>query len=269
MSEAIIMMIKKIAHNRAPVVLLMVLLLFSGCAVGKTSFLKGNQALEQQNNDRAVIEFLAAVESNPSNHEYRMRLNDAKSKAALDHKRKGDHFFALQDYQSALQEYQLSTELNSSTYVAFDGLKKSRKYLQVETLVAEAQALLKVNRTSQAKDTIDAALSILPDYQPALQLKEEIKQSQYALVDGVELEVTSTQPINLNFRETKLPDVFDILTKLSGINFILDEGVRSNKTTLFLEQATFAQALELLLRMNKLDKKILNSKTIILFPKTR
>ena len=38
---------------------------------------------------------------------------------------------------------------------------------------------------------------------------------------------------------------------------------------MFLERASFAQALELLLRMNKLDKKILNSKTMILFPKTR
>ena len=47
------------------------------------------------------------------------------------------------------------------------------------------------------------------------------------------------------------------------------EDVRGTNTTLFLENATFAQALELLLRMNKLDKKILNSKTIILFPQTR
>ncbi len=249
--------------------LLLLLLLLSGCVAGQASFSKGNQALEQQSYDQAVIEFLSAVESNPASHEYRLKLNHARSKAALDHKTKGDHFIDQQQYLNALQEYQLATELDSSIYAAFDGLETARNYLQAEKLVKDAQVLLQANRQSQARDTVNTALSLLPDYQPALQLKEKVKQSQYALVDGVALEVTSTQLINLNFRETKLPDVFDILTKLSGINFILDEDVRSDKTTLFLEQATFAQALELLLRMNKLDKKILNSKTIILFPKTR
>ena len=249
--------------------LLLLLLFLSGCVAGQASFSKGNQALEQQSYDQAVIEFLSAVESNPASHEYRLKLIHARSKAALDHKTKGDHFIAQQQYLNALQEYQLATELDGSIYAAFDGLATAGNYLQAERLVKDAQVLLQANRQSQARDIVNTALSLLPDYQPALQLKEKIKQDQYALVDGVELEVTSTQPINLNFRETKLPDVFNILTKLSGINFILDEDIRSNKTTLFLEQATFAQALELLLRMNKLDKKILNSKTIILFPKTR
>ncbi|MDX2495744.1 MAG: hypothetical protein QNK27_12345, partial [Desulfuromusa sp.] len=229
--------------------LLLLLLLLSGCVAGQASFTKGNQALEQQSYDQAVIEYLTAVESNPASHEYRLKLNSARNKAAFEHKSKGDSFVAQQQYLNALQEYQLATELDGSMYAAFDGLKTARNYLQVEKLVQEAQALLQANRKPQAKEAVDTALSILPDYQLALQLKEKIKQSQYALVDGIELEVTSTAPINLNFRATKIPDVFDILTKLSGINFILDEDVRSNKTTLFLEQATFAQALELLLRM--------------------
>ena len=249
--------------------LLVLLLLLSGCVAGQASFKKGNQALEQQNYDQAVIEYLTAIESNPTSHEYRLKLNTAQYKAALEHKEKGDNFVVQQQYQNALQEYQLAIELDGSMYTASDGLKLAGSYLQVEKLVQDGQVLLQANRKSEAKEIIDTALSILPEYQPALQLKKKIRQSQYALVDGVELEVTSTQPINLNFSQTKLPDVFDILTKLSGINFILDEDVRSNKTTLFLEQATFAQALELLLRMNKLDKKILNSKTIVLFPKTR
>ncbi|MEA3545250.1 MAG: secretin N-terminal domain-containing protein [Thermodesulfobacteriota bacterium] len=249
--------------------LLLCFLLLSGCVAGQTAVSKGSLALEQQNYDQAVIEFLAAVESNPASHEYRLQLSNARTKAAFEHKEKGDKFVIQQQYQNALQEYRLATELDSSSYTAFDGLKIASNYLQVEKLVKEAQILLRANRQSQARDTVDTALSLLADYQPALQLKEKINRSQYALVDGVELAVTSTQPINLNFRDTKLPNVFAILTRLSGINFILDEDIRSTNTTLFLEQATFAQSLELLLRMNNLDKKILNSKTIILFPKTR
>ncbi|MDX2478713.1 MAG: cohesin domain-containing protein [Desulfuromusa sp.] len=248
---------------------LLLLLFLSACVAGQSSFTVGNQEFERKNYDQAVIEYLAAAESDPANTTYRIRLAEARNSAALYHKDRGDEFVDQKQYLSALQEYQLATELGGSIYTAFDGLKISRDHLQVEGLVKDAQSLLQANQRSQAKEMVEDALLILPDYQPALQLKEAIKKKQYALVDGIELEVTSPEPFNLNFNQTKLPDVFDILTKLSGINFILDEDVRSNKTTLFLEQATFSQALELLLQMNKLDKKILNKKTIILFPKTR
>jgi general secretion pathway protein D len=248
---------------------LLLLLLLPGCIAGQASFTKGNQALEAQDYDQAVIEYLDAVESNPAKHEYRLKLDQARNKAAIQHKIKGDALLAQGQLVNALQEYQLATDLDGSLYAAFDGLERARDYLQVEKLLQEAREMVQTDRKVQAQEAVNAALSLRPDYQPALQLIEEIKQSQYALVDGVELEVISSEPINLNFRDTKIPDVFDILTKLSGINFILDEEVRTDKTTLFLEQATFAQALELLLRMNKLDKKILNKKTIILFPKTR
>ena len=249
--------------------ILMIMSLLTGCAAGQSSFKKGNLALEQQSYDQAVMEYLSALESNPANYQYRLKLNDTKNKAALAHKDQGDNFFARKKYLDALQEYQLATELDGSLYVAVDGQQRAKTYLWLEKLIQEAELHLQSGRQLRAEEAVNRALNLVPENQQALQLKEKIKQHQQTLVDGVELDVMSTQPINLNFHETSLPDVFDILTKLSGINFILDEDVRENKTTLFLEQASFAQALELLLRMNKLDKKILNRKTIILYPKTR
>ena len=246
-----------------------ILMLLTGCVAGQASFVKGNQALDAQDFDQAVVEYLAAVESDPGNHEYRLKLNQARNRAATIHKEKADQFFSQTKYLEALQEYRFAAELDGSMFAAFEGLRRAQDRIQAEKYVKEAEHLLSASQRGQAGEILTQALTLIPDYQPALQLKEKIRQGQYALVDGVELDVTSMELIDLNFRETKIPDVFDILTKLSGINFILDEDVRNNKTTLFLEQATFAQALELLLRMNKLDKKILNSKTIILFPKTR
>ena len=248
---------------------LFLLVLLTGCAAGQASFKRGNQAVERQNYDEAVMEYLAALDSDPGNHQYLLKLDHARNKAALAHKARGDEYFSRQQYQDAVQEYQLAGDLDGSLFTAVDGVQKSRDYLKADALIKEAQTLLQSGRQAQAKDLVSQALERLPDYPPALQLRERIKQSRFALVDGVELDVISTEPINLNFRDAKLPDVFEILTKLSGINFILDEDVRGTKTTLFLEKATFAQALELLLRMNKLDKKILNSKTIVLYPKTR
>lgn len=236
---------------------------------GQNSYNKGNLSLSERNYDQAVFDYLDAVEKNPSSSEYRMRLSQAREQAALVHQSNADDLFSQEKHTEALLEYRLAADLDSSLFSAYEGVKKSQNHLQSQKLVAEADQLLQASQISSAKDAIAQALKLVPDYNAALELKDRIKQSQFALVDGVELDVISTQPIDLNFNKTKLPDVFAVLTKLSGINFILDEDIRDKKTTFYLENATFAQSLELLLRMNKLDKKILNSKTIILYPKTR
>lgn len=248
---------------------LLLIVLLTGCVAGQDLFIQGKQALDAQDYDQAVVDFLAAVEQNPGKPEFRLNLIKARNLAAGFHQQAGDAHFKAGNYRDAILEYQLANDLDASLFEAADALRRTRSLLQAEELVRDAGILLDNNRYSQARDAIDRALSLVPDHPSALQMQATIRRSQFALVDGVELEVTSTDPINLNFRDARIPDVFDILTKLSGINFILDEDVRSDRTSLFLEQATFSQALELLLRINKLDKKILNSKTIILFPKTR
>ncbi|MBE0595673.1 MAG: type II secretion system protein, partial [Desulfuromonadales bacterium] len=76
-------------------------------------------------------------------------------------------------------------------------------------------------------------------------------------------------PITLKFKDTEIRDVFNILSRLSGINFLFDDDIRAQKVSILLENATFAQALELLLRLNNLDRKVLNAKTILIYPQTK
>ncbi len=248
---------------------LLVALLLSACAAGRADFRAGEKYALAEDYEQAVGHYTAALKDAPENREYRMKWVQAKTKAAHSHSLRGDSYMKQANYAAAVDEYQQAVDLDKSLFVVSDALEKAKKYLQAEKHVAEADKLLQARRQLPAKEAVRQALMLVPDFQPALKLKAQIDRNKYTIIDGVELEVTSDQPINLNFRDAKLPDVFDILSKLSGINFILDEDVRGSNTTLFLEQATFAQALELLLQMNKLDKKILNSKTIILFPKTR
>ncbi len=249
--------------------LLLIALLLSACAAGRAEFNVAEEAWLNEEYGQALISYAAALQEAPENREYRMRWEQARAKAALAHRTRGTAYMEQAHYRAAVYEYQQAVELGGSLFVIADDLEKARKYLRAENYVAEAVELLQARRRQPAKDAVNMALALIPDFQPALQVSTQINKKKYTIIDGVELEITSDQPINLNFKEAKLPDVFDILSKLSGINFILDEDVRDRNTTLFLEQATFAQALELLLRMNKLDTKILNSKTIILYPKTR
>lgn len=250
-------------------ILAMAVLLLVGCAAGRSDFKAGEKALSQGDLDTAITSLQSAVDKAPDNHIYKLRLNDVRYQGSRIHHQQADLFFDQGNYAQARDEYRLAAELDGSNFAARESMVKAEKYMQAQTLVADAATFVKARRNLQARRAVDQALDLVEDFQPALKFKQALAKNEMTVIDGVELEVTSEQPITLNFTDTKLPDVFEILTGLSGINFILDEDIRNNKTTLFLEKATFAQALELLLRMNKLDKKILNSKTIVLFPKTR
>lgn len=239
----------------------------TGCVAGKGEFKRGNAALDKGNYDQAVTELSAAVAKNSTNYEYRLKLSRAQDEASQFHKKQGDHYFEMGDYAGAQHEYKLAVTMDGSNFVAISALQKSSLYIEAQRLTDEA-AGVSLTHLREAENLLTRALSLVAEYPPAVRLQQSLKQSDSTVIDGVELQVCSIKPITLKFKETKLTEVFEILTRLSGINFILDADIRDAKISLNLENATFAQSLELLLRLNKLDKKILNAKTIILYPKT-
>jgi len=243
--------------------------LVSCAGVGPASFSEGTKYFDAGDYDKAVIAYSKAVESNPKKPEYQMRLDYARAKAAVQHKVSGDDLLASGQYSAALLEYDTAASLDPSIETSIDGIQFAQDHLNAENLVKEGEDFFKKRRIKQAKRAAELALQMVPDFKPAVALMAEIDALSPTIIDGVVLEVTSTDPITLNLKKVRIPDAFKILSDLSGINFILDDDIRSTTTTLYLEKASFAQALELLLSMNKLDKKILNPKTIILFPKNK
>ena len=249
-------------------ILLVVLSLTAGCA-GRRAFLSGEELAQKGNYDQAVAHFFQAVQKDPQNAEYRINLTNAREKAAWNHLKKGRDQLKDQNLEAAAAEFEAAAALNPELVSASQELKLLKQRMEAKKLLSEAGDFLQERKLPQAKDAVDQALELTPGNPNALGLLQKIKKQQKSVVDGYELDVSSEKPITLKFKDTDIHDVFNILSRLSGINFIFDEDIRPQKVTVFLENATFAQALELLLKMNDLDKKILNSKTIILYPNTR
>ena len=88
------------------------------------------------------------------------------------------------------------------------------------------------------------------------------------MIDGYELDLKSSELITLEFRDAGVKKIFEVLSKLSGVNFVFDEDVRDNKASVFLKGSTFQQALELILMTNKLFRKVASENTIIIYPST-
>jgi general secretion pathway protein D len=82
-----------------------------------------------------------------------------------------------------------------------------------------------------------------------------------------ELGAAYRKPITLEFRDAPLRNVFDMISRQSGINFIFDKDVRlDTKATLFAHNTPIADAVDMLLMTGQLAKKIVNANTLLIYP---
>ena len=75
--------------------------------------------------------------------------------------------------------------------------------------------------------------------------------------------------ITLEFREASLRTVFETLSRAAGLNFVFDKDVRAEaKVTLFLRDTSVQEALRVILNTQQLGHKLLNERTVLVFPGT-
>lgn len=248
--------------------LLLLLLSLAGCG-GTRAFKAGADLHQQGRYEEAVAKFAEAVERSPESREYRLGLLKAKVRAAQERLAEGRRLAERGQYEGALYELRQARALDPTLAVASQEVQRVEALAEAEKLLAEAESFYRARRYGNAKVTLTRLLEISPGHPRALELQERVQKSAGTLMDGFELDVDSDTTITLTFKSAKTKEVFGILSKLSGINFIFDEEMKEQTVSLSFEKATFSQALELLLRMNDLGKKVLNSKTIIIYSNSK
>ncbi|MDO3376949.1 cohesin domain-containing protein [Geoalkalibacter halelectricus] len=260
------------AFIRRPLALaLVVLMLLSGCAPGlpAKSQTSGENLMARGQYDLAVAEFLRAVEADPGSQSARLNLQKASYLAAREHHRRGRDLAAQGHLTEAINEMQVALAYDPSLEIARQDLEGVRRQMRSQRLTDDAETFFRERKFVHARRVLNRALELDSGNRRARGLLERVERSHIAVLDGHELEIASDKPITLRFQDANLQDVFNVLSQLSGINFIFDEDVRAERISVYLEDATFAQALELLLKMKGLNRKVLNPKTIFLFGKGR
>lgn len=77
------------------------------------------------------------------------------------------------------------------------------------------------------------------------------------------------KPVTLEFRDAPLRIVFEALSRAAGLNFVFDRDVRAEaKVTLFVRNSTVDEVLQLLTATQKIERKILNANSVLIYPST-
>lgn len=79
--------------------------------------------------------------------------------------------------------------------------------------------------------------------------------------------VMCDETITLKFKNAYLKDVFEVLSKMSGVNIFFDEAVQNKKINVYIDSLPFEQALDILLKTNDLAKIVVDKNSMIVVPK--
>jgi general secretion pathway protein D len=160
---------------------------------------------------------------------------------------------------------------------AFDGSGRAQGLLDEMAVerrqrkaLADVQALLARKQTDAALRLISEALKDNPRQVDLLALQRrlgaEVRERQ---VLAAAAGLAETRPISLDFRDANLRTVLDVVSRHSGLNFILDKDIRQDiRITVFLRSARVEDALDLIISTNQLAKKVLDERTILVYPNT-
>lgn len=248
--------------------LLTALILISGCSAGTRAFSKGETLEMEGKFEEAMYSYAEAFRNDPSLNESRLRFLSVREKAANQRFKQGIALAEKGNYIEALPEFQTANGIDPSQGKFKQQLDLATRFKDAQVAYQEARDFEKANKLKDAYRLYLRAVELSPkndEYQQAVSRVTGMRKSK---LDGQELSLKSSKPITLKFKDAKMKDVFNIITQLSGINFIFDEAVKDAPVSIYLENASFQQAFDLLVNMNKLGKKILNETTVIIYPKT-
>ena len=137
-------------------------------------------------------------------------------------------------------------------------------------IVASAEKLAAAGRYREAREALQPVLKENPTQREALRLQRRIddKLTPSALAE-MQLKPASTQPLSLELRDVSLRALFEVLSRTYGVNIVLDKDVRADsRTSIALREASFEEALRLILMTNQLEQKVASSSTVVVYPNT-
>ncbi len=240
----------------------------AGCA-GSQAFQRGERYADRGEWDLAVKEYREANTRSPQDIEYRSALLRAQETAANEHYKRARKFLKERKFDQSIEELQQALYLNPSNAAIQSTLKSVLDIKQAEEHYRASLTFQELGRLSDAISELNQAVELDPENVKYLDSLDKLRKKKAETEPEDALTLASDKPITLNFKNTNIKDVFDFLSKLSGINILFDEEVKAQPVTVFVKDVSFQYALNLLLSTNKLFMKKVSADTIIIVPKTK
>lgn len=131
-------------------------------------------------------------------------------------------------------------------------------------------------RAMVAKKDVDGAVTLLkrilaedPVNAPARALLKSLDDQAERPPVNPTMAAALKRMFSIGFKDATLAQVFEVISRTSGVNFVFDKDVRTDqKTSVFLNHTTVKEAIDVVLMTNQLEQRVLDGNTILIYPNT-
>lgn len=259
------------------VVLIILFIAHTGCAINNRTFGTRNIAFDDGQKlitagelERGLQKLEQAAREEPENKEIRTTLIRLREEVTAKILFEADSLRFAGNLEQAGQQYQRVLNLYPFHERAKEGLEAIELERRHIVSIEAARELLIRNDVTGAETIVRAVLQENPQQSHARQLIAQINSLMTRPeVTDLALESAFKKALTMEFKDTDLKSVFEIMARTAGINFVFDKDIRQDaKISLFVRNNTIEDILKLLLMTNQLAYKVLNNNSLLIYPNT-
>jgi general secretion pathway protein D len=241
-------------------------ILLGGCAA-QQAYREGNDLTAKNQVEAGLVKYQEAVRAEPGNAQYRTAYLQARDRATQRLLETAERDQSEGRTDQAEQGYRRVLGLDPQNERARAGMRALERDERQARLMAAATLHLNKGEYELAKQKLNAVLTESPTNEKArLMLREATEKAAPPAVESG-LAKTYKQPISIEFRDAPLKQVFEVISRRSGLNFIFDKDVKTDqKTTVLLKNSTVESAIYFLLLTNQLEQQVMDANTILIYP---
>ncbi|MDY0976342.1 hypothetical protein SOM61_15320 [Massilia sp. CFBP9012] len=247
--------------------LLLLPLLLAGCAAQR-AYQEGNALVARDQVGAGLAKYQEALASEPDNPVYRAAFLRARDNATVRIVDQAERALEAGQVELATQEYRRVLAIDPVNDRARAGLRQVEAERRHAAAIVEARAAFDKDELETARQKLAAVLTERPAHEAARQLMQEVDEKAAAAPKGqAALAASYRKPISLEFREAPLKQVFEVIARHSGLNFIFDKDVKADaRTSIFLKNSTVEAAVYYLLMTNQLERQVMDGNTVLIYP---
>lgn len=219
--------------------------------------------------EESLARLRAAMMRDPTRAEFRVAYQASRERAVNGWLALAERARADGQPAGAEQLYARVLAVDPANARALNGIDDLRRDRLDAERLARAQAAHKKGDTDAALDLLRDVLTGNPRHRGALELRRTIEHALANAPAYPTLDAALRKPITIEFRDTPLRQVMEILARTSGINFVLDRDIRPDlRVTVFLRNTSVRDALGMVLLTNQLEQRVMDARTVIIYPNT-
>lgn len=245
------------------------LVVLGGCAA-QTAYREGRELATTGKTTEALAKFEEAAKLDTTSAQYRIAAIQTREALVSDALASAIKLIAAERLDEARVAFQRVLALQPNNARALEGLTAIETAGRHTKWLANAHSALNKKDDKTAQTWARLILTEDPKNRKALSLLEAQEESNQKFSIATMLAEPYRKPITIEFKDTPLKTVFEVISRTAGLNFLFDKDVKTDqKTSIFLKNSTIEAAVNLTLLTNQLEQRVLDGNTVLIYPNTQ